>query len=882
MAEKKSGNKMPPEGGAEASMDYTPPYGDPAALNLDGLIRTAVGEKLLKEVVYDVLELMGTSSAVYEKNGDYALGIFSSGWCQCLDNASYELCETDNLKEAIESGEWLCHESCWSDCSKRCIEENRPVEVECNGGLMLYAVPIVVNGEPIGAINFGHGGPPASEQALEELAAKYKVDRDLLEEMRRNSLPQTEARVLIAKRRLQRSALLIGKIVESYLSEQKLRESEALLDYVGVMARVGGWSIDVASGKLNWSDETYRIHEIPIGTEPPLDEAINYYHPDDRPALTRAVERALEFGEPYDMELRFITAKGRHLWVHIKCSPRVENGKVTFLLGTFQDITERKERETDLKEARAQAEQEEAKLHAVLDRINTGITVYDTSINQVYANDAQAQIHGFKNAEEARVSWAYIEKNFVVQTYPGHEDLKTDEWPVIRVLAGESVSGETLLIYRRDITRARVVVVSGAPIRNARGEVILAVMATHDITEDVQREERERVMQEKLEQTQRLESLGVLAGGIAHDFNNLLMAIVGNADLALMELSSVSPVANHIVDIKKASRRAADLCTQLLAYSGKGKLEEKPFSMSELVEEMLHMLKSCISKKCVLNLNLEDDLPVTQGDPSQMRQIIMNFVINASEAIGDRSGVISVSTGAMDCSREYLESGYVLKPAEAGLYITLEVSDNGEGMDKETLDRVFEPFYTTKFSGRGLGLSATLGIIRSHGGGLRVYSEPGEGTTFKVLLPADKEDAQCERLKRAEDAAGKQWRGRGTVLLVDDEETVRAISGQQLEFLGLHVLTAVDGRDAVALYREKQDEIDLVILDLTMPRMGGEEAFRELRTLDPSVKVLIASGYSRSDVVPRFFGKEIAGFLRKPYTIEDLAAVLSETLPARS
>ena len=372
-------------------------------------------------------------------------------------------------------------------------------------------------------------------------------------------------------------------------------------------------------------------------------------------------------------------------------------------------------------------------------------------------------------------------------------------------------------------THARVVRADGQP-------WILGVL--QDVTERRRREEQERQMQQRLQQTQRLESLGVLAGGIAHDFNNLLMAIVGHADLIIEELSPLSPVVEDVQNIKTSSMRAAELCAQLLAYSGKGKYAEESFSMTELVEEMAQMLKTSISKKCLLNLHLGTDLPMTKGDPSQMRQIIMNFVLNASEAVGERSGVISITTGAMDCSREYLANGYVLRPTRPGLYITLEVSDTGRGMDARTMERIFEPFFTTKFTGRGLGLSAVLGIIRSHDGGLRVYSEPGKGTTFKVLLPAVPDESSSPK---ADPAPSDQaaWRGEGTVLLVDDEESVRAISAKLLQFLGLDVMTARDGREAVEIYGQHYDEIDLVILDLTMPRMDGVEAYRELRRINP-------------------------------------------------
>jgi len=298
-------------------------------------------------------------------------------------------------------------------------------------------------------------------------------------------------------------------------------------------------------------------------------------------------------------------------------------------------------------------------------------------------------------------------------------------------------------------------------------------------------------------------------------------------------------------------------------------------ALGVLVEETLHMLKTSISKKAILNLNLEKSFPSMFGDPAQIRQILMNLVINASDAIGERSGVITISTGAVDCSEQYLAGSYIVPPGKPATYVYIEVSDTGCGMDKATLSRIFEPFFTTKFTGRGLGMSAVMGIVKAHQGALRVYSELGKGTTFKVMFPAN------EIIEDREPEAGRidAWQGTGTVLLVDDEESIRAISSKQLQRLGLEVLTAADGRKAVELFRERRSQIDLVLLDLTMPHMNGEEAYRELRQIDPDVRVILASGYSEHDIAAQFAGKGLAGCLQKPYTLMNLRSLLSKLLP---
>ena len=377
----------------------------------------------------------------------------------------------------------------------------------------------------------------------------------------------------------------------------------------------------------------------------------------------------------------------------------------------------------------------------------------------------------------------------------------------------------------------------------------LLLLSVTDITERKWAEEKRLQMERQMQQTQKLESLGVLAGGIAHDFNNLLTIILGNASLALDEMPSLSPARDSLKAIEATSLRAAELCRQMLAYSGKGRFVIENIRMNDLIGEMISLLKASISKKAILNLNLKEPLPPLRGDPSQIRQVLMNLVFNASEAIGEHGGVITISTGMMECSNEDISEIYLDDNLTEGLYVWLEVSDTGCGMDHETQRRIFEPFFTTKFTGRGLGLSAVLGIVRGHKGALKVYSEPGRGTTFKVLFPAAESDRPLVP-QSSSNIQHSDWKGAGTVLLVDDEESVRNLGNRMLERLGFKVLIAVDGQQALETFRELHNEIVLVILDLTMPYMDGEETFRELRRIDQKVRVIMSSGYTESEITP--------------------------------
>lgn len=391
-----------------------------------------------------------------------------------------------------------------------------------------------------------------------------------------------------------------------------------------------------------------------------------------------------------------------------------------------------------------------------------------------------------------------------------------------------------------------------------------SVVAT-DVTERVRMQEKQKRLEEQMLHAQKLESLGVLAGGIAHDFNNILMAVLGHCELALRRMVPDSAARKNVEEIKNSANKAADLANQMLAYSGKGKFVIEPLDLSQLAQEMEQMLNVSISKKAILRYELTEDLPSVEADATQLRQVVLNLAINASDAIGDRSGVIAITTGVMDCSKEYLQNAWLDEGLPAGRYVYLEVADTGCGMDRETIGRIFEPFYTTKPTGRGLGMAAVLGIVRGHQGTIKIYSEKNKGSTFKVLLPFS--DKPAAPIDINQDIQPLQTSG--TVLLVDDDGTVRGIGREMLEEFGYAVITAHDGRDAIEKFQQTKD-ISFVLMDLTMPRMDGVQAFRELVKLDKNVKVIISSGYNPQEIAQKFAGRGICGFLKKPYQLSAL------------
>ncbi|MDQ6954087.1 MAG: response regulator [Mariprofundaceae bacterium] len=399
---------------------------------------------------------------------------------------------------------------------------------------------------------------------------------------------------------------------------------------------------------------------------------------------------------------------------------------------------------------------------------------------------------------------------------------------------------------------------------DADGKPIRSVGTIQDITE-------KSTIAAKMEHSQRLESLGVLAGGIAHDFNNILTIIMGNASLAGRSLEVTSPAKKSLSNIETAAERAADLCKQMLAYAGKGKFIVRHINLSELVRDMARLVDVSIEKNVLIKFYLADNLPAVEVDIAQMQQIILNLITNASEAIGKKSGIISFSTGVMNIDNTYLSGLYSSDTLPEGRYVFIEVSDTGCGMDPSTIGKIFDPFFTTKFTGRGLGMSAVLGIVRGHQGGIRVYSELGKGTTFKILLPAT-DTISSSRDDSIE--AKKDEHMQGKILVVDDEETIREVAVLMLEKIGFSSLTATDGVHALEVYRVHQHEITGVLLDMTMPKMDGKECFRELRRIRPDVKVILSSGYNEQEATSQFVGQGLAGFIQKPYSMETLMKVM--------
>jgi signal transduction histidine kinase/ActR/RegA family two-component response regulator len=415
------------------------------------------------------------------------------------------------------------------------------------------------------------------------------------------------------------------------------------------------------------------------------------------------------------------------------------------------------------------------------------------------------------------------------------------------------------------------------------GGFLRLIGVNRDITDRVFAEEERLEIERRFMFAQKLESLGLMAGGIAHDFNNLLTAIVGNLDLALKETTPNRKESLCIERALAAAQRATNLTHQMLAYSGKGPLIFEDLNLNDVLQDSILIQKAAVSKNIAFEVQLSNNLPMVRGDQGSIRQIIANLISNAAEAIGDKQGKIILSTGSQYFNEIHLNRSRIEAKPSPGHFVWLDVTDMGSGMDKATMDRIFDPFFTTKFMGRGLGLSAVIGIVRGHGGAIFVESKPGEGTSFQVLLAASPEgdespSADSTQLRASiENAETQEFQG--TILLVDDEEIVRVSCSEMLKSIGLNVYEASDGNEAIKAFEQHLDEIDCIILDLTMPNLDGAGAFPELLRLKPEVKIILSSGYTEREATSKFANQGLTGFLHKPYRLQNLVDKLNRVVP---
>ena len=533
------------------------------------------------------------------------------------------------------------------------------------------------------------------------------------------------------------------------------------------------------------------------------------------------------------------------------------------VMGITRDITKQKRAEKALRES-------EQRYRELFENANDVIYTHDLDGRFTSLNKAGERLSGYTREEACQM-------NVLSAVAPEYVDRISQK--IASKLDNEDATQYELEIVTKDQRRVLLEVSTRIIYKDGAPHAIQGI--GRDITERRRAEEDRKRLEAQIQHAQKLEGLGVLAGGIAHDFNNLLVGMMGYAGLALTKLTPESIAFGYVEKIETSAQRAAELTNQLLAYSGRSTFIIKPLNLSTLAVEMGRLLSASISKKAVLKYNCSPDIPLIHGDAAQLHQVIMNLITNASDAIGDDPGVITISARPIKADTSYLSKTFLDDKLAEGLYVCLEVSDNGCGMDATTLQRIFDPFFTTKFTGRGLGLAAVLGIVRGHKGAIKVYSEPGNGTTFKILFPAMDTVAEVSAISadstKSKDALAG-WKGAGTLLVADDETTALQVAKDVLETYGYKVVGAANGKEAVEVFQQYQDEIVAVLLDLMMPIMNGEEAYELIHAIRPNIPVVLSSGYTEQDVSERFAGKGPVAFIQKPYVLQDLAKKLREVI----
>ncbi|MBE7520546.1 MAG: PAS domain S-box protein [Thermoflexaceae bacterium] len=615
-------------------------------------------------------------------------------------------------------------------------------------------------------------------------------------------------------------------------------------------------SRDLEGRILSWNPAAERLFgyaaEEMVGQTPAI-----LVPPELQEETAGQVARAFR-GEVVHVETERIAKDGHRITIALMLFPVVgASDEPPILAAIARDIGPRKQAEMALRES-------EERYRLLIDTSPYAVAVHQDG-QIVFANRAGARLVGANSPDElkGKAIWEVL-----------HPDSREAARARIDAMVAGTQGSYTVedVYMRSDGTPVAVEVTAVPLVYEGRPAIQVVVL---DITARKRAEEERQRMEAQVQHTQKLESLGVLAGGIAHDFNNLLTGIVGNAGMALDELPAGSSAYEVVRDVEAAGLRAAELTRQLLAYAGKARFSVGPVDLSVLVSEMAHLLEVSISKKARLVFRSDPGLPAIEGDATQLRQVVMNLITNASDAIGENPGTITVTTGAMEATREDLLRSYVDGDLPPGQYVYVEVADTGSGMDQATVDRIFEPFFTTKFTGRGLGMAAVLGIIRSHRGAIIVTSEPGKGSTFRVLIPAS--------AAVAAPAPGPEARVQVTLatsraLVVDDDEAVRKLTARVLEGAGATVTVARDGHEAVRLFRAGHGGFDVVVLDLTMPGMDGAETFRVLRAIDAKVRVVLSSGYGEEEALARLEGTGAAGFIQKPYRPSELLALVQKVL----
>jgi PAS domain S-box-containing protein len=583
---------------------------------------------------------------------------------------------------------------------------------------------------------------------------------------------------------------------------------------------------------------------------------VDLTHPEDREKTTRLSKRVRD-GEinAYRTEKRYIRKDGQSVLMIVQATAiRDHGGNIKYWLGLMEDITERKKTEKAIRES-------EEKYRNILEGMEEGYFEIDLEGNPAFFNHAMSKILGY-NAE------ALLAGNY--RDYTNHQTAEKLTKIFSKVYkTGRSARVLNCEVITKDGTK-KILYLSASLLRDADQKPIGFRGIVQDVTDQLIAEKQREQLANQMLHAQKMEAIGTLAGGIAHDFNNLLMGFQGNLSLMLMDIDPKHPHYDYLMNMEEYVKKGSELTRQILGFARGGKNEVKPANLNDLLEKSSEMF-SRTKKEIPIHKKFQKDLWSVEIDRGQIEQVLLNLFVNAWQAMPS-GGKLFLETENLVLGENESRKHYALNP---GKYVRISVADTGIGMDNKTRQRIFEPFFTTKEVGRGtgLGLAFAYGIIKNHNGIIEVDSEIDHGTTFKIYLPTSNKEILKESA-----AGGKTFRGRETILLVDDEEMIADIGKRMLEKLGYRVLLAESGKSALKVYKEQGNRIDLIILDMIMPDMGGSDTFDRLKAADPSVRVLLASGYSLNGQASQIMKRGCNGFIQKPFNIEQISKKIREIL----
>ena len=647
---------------------------------------------------------------------------------------------------------------------------------------------------------------------------------------------------------------VIRDITERKRTEEELRENLLFLRQTEKIGRICGWKANIKTDELKWTEGVYHIVEAPLGYKPGLEEGLKFYDTESIPVIKNALTRALEDGSPFVIQAKVITTTGKRLWAEVRGLQQVVEGEKTSVVGTFQDITERKQVEEHLRET-------EKKYRELAESLPQVIFEVDLDGTLKYVNQTVYQLFGYTPEEIARgfnVLEAFIP-----------EDREQVALDIMLNIQGQGLGRREYTAVRKDGTRFPASVHANRILRGQTATGVRGILI--DLTKTKRAEEEKKKLEIQLQQAQKMEAIGALAGGIAHDFNNILSAIIGYTELARLN-DGASTIENELNQVLIAANRAKDLVKQILAFSRQTDEERMPVSVAMVVKEAIKFLRATIPTTIEIKSRIDKNSGAVLANSVELHQIIMNLCTNAVHAIGDRGGVLEVEVRNAEIEHAQINNFVEL---EMGSYVLVSVKDTGYGMTPDVIKRIFDPYFTTKEKGvgTGLGLAVVHGIVKKSGGAIQVESEPGKWTIFYIYLPRINMTLPIKAAQPKPIEGGPE-----RILFVDDEKMLVDIGEQVLQRLGYHVVSRTSSIEALELFKAKPDYFDLVITDQTMPGMTGDALARELLRIRPNLPVIICTGYSQTIDHERAKKIGIKALVEKPMLMDEIAAAVRKVL----